>query len=102
VAAIRYQVLINGRVVCTSGVEGLGVLTAILTWIKRKRRADDHAPGTDEILESHYLKVGGTTSGSDEHLQWCEEPLQEGDEIVIRILGPGAADKPVETYKFAE
>jgi hypothetical protein len=102
VADIRYQVLVNGRVVCTSGIEGLGVLTAILTWLKRKRRADDQVAGTDEVLESHYLKVGGLISGTDEHLHWCEEPLKEGDEIVIRILGPGAADKPAETYKFPE
>jgi hypothetical protein len=100
-ADVRYQVLINGQVVCISGVDGLGgVLTATLSWVKRKRRPDDEVAESDDVLESHYFHVGGIDPSTAEHVKWCAEPLKPGDEVTIRILGPGIADEPKERYKF--
>ena len=100
-ADIRYQVLMNGRVVCTAGVEGLGgVLVASLTWAKRKRRIDDNVPIEADILEPHWLHVGGIDPAMDDHVEWCDEPLQPGDEITFRILGPGVADEPADRFKY--
>ena len=100
-ADIRYQVLMNGRAICTPGVEGLGgVLVATLTWTKRKRRIDDDVPSDADILESHWLKVFGIDPATDDHVSWSDEPLQPGDEITIRILGPGVADEPADRFNF--
>lgn len=91
----RYQVLMNGRALCTAGVDDIGVLITTLAWVKRKRRADDEVQGDADILESHWLTVGGSDSVSDVFLKWSEEPLNPGDEITIRILGPGPVDEPM-------
>lgn len=103
-ADVRYQIVINNRVVCVCGVDGIGdargVLSACASWVKRRRRPDDQVPGEDEILESHWFKVGGIDPATDEHVNWCNEPLKPGDEITIRVLGPGPADQPEERFKF--
>ncbi len=106
-ADVRYQIILNGRALCVAGVDGLGgVLNATLTWVKRERRPgddvldDDEVPQEGKILESHYLNVGGVDPLANDHVRWCEEPLKPGDEIMIRILGPGKADDPQERYKF--
>jgi hypothetical protein len=102
-ADIRYQKLKNGQLLCTAGVNGSGgVLTTILTWVKRERRPDDgpdDEPDRGNIIESHWLRAGGIDGATDDHVVWCDEPLESGDEIVIHILGPGAADEPKERHK---
>ncbi len=100
---VRYEVLVNRQLKCTSGIDGLGgVLTAMLTWVKRECQQDDEVSEDEQIIESHWFKVGGIDPLTDDHVQWYEEPVEPGDEITIRILGPGPADEPVERYKFGK
>src|SRR2546425_127038 len=91
-ADVRYQILINNRVICICGVEGIGgVISATATWVKRYRRQVDDVPGEDEVFESHWFRAGGIDPATGDHVDWCSEPIKPGDEIVIRILGSGAA-----------
>ena len=101
--AIRLQVLLNGELVTTAGMDECGVLHAILTRVFRteedharyKSNTHDEAENKEEIS----LSVGGLRSQTDEHLQWYDEAVKRGDEITIRILGAGDFDEPYERYK---
>ena len=97
-AEVRHRVSLNGRVLCTSGIEGeCGVLSVSLHWVKGPpRRLDGDVPGSAEVVEDHLLGVHGLDTATRTHLRWCggELPLQPGDEVIIRILGPGEADAP--------
>jgi hypothetical protein len=42
------------------------------------------------------LEVSGSTffPSPSEILHWLREPLRPGDEVTIRVLGPGLTDEP--------
>jgi hypothetical protein len=48
------------------------------------------------VEEHHGLRVEGQTWKTDDALRWAVESVQPGDEIVIRVLGPGPHDDPAE------
>ena len=100
---MRIEISINGEMKCIAGLGGYGVLTSILTWVKRdplvvernNKKGADYLQLSEESLD---LAVNGLTSDNDEtdaHLHWINENISEGDEITIRILGPGPSDKPI-------
>jgi hypothetical protein len=87
-----FEVHLNGKKVCTAGLSGDGVLSAHLSWVRRK--ASRRAPRLS-------LHVGGLDSSTWEHLVWHEAlPVQIGDEVrikvstVARIDAPSARKKP--------
>lgn len=91
----RFEVLINGKRRCVAGVEGLGVMGVILDWVKR---AADRKP-TDAPLDEWTgprvnIDCGAGLSDDQVHVHWLSEPLCEGDEVTIRVLGPGFYDSP--------
>jgi len=84
----RFEILKNGKRVCISGVNGDGVLSVGLTYVKH--------PGQDL---SHDLQIGGLGmfDGSQDrqhHADWPSPDVTTGDEITIRILPPGEYDEP--------
>ena len=92
---ITFEVFINGKKVTTAGVADYGVLSAILSWVKRRQ----------EKGEELSLNIGGLVSNDlqTEHLNWLQQDLKVGDEIVIKIVDAEKAD-PVasRTLKSAE
>lgn len=103
-ADLRFQFLINGEVVCTAGVEGLGVFSSNLTWVKRSAesyaRAKAEAPPDWDCTEEEWMRedvhinAGGRDSKYSGGASWFLRDLAVGDEITIRILGPGPTDTP--------
>lgn len=97
---IRFQLEINGESVCISGVNGFGVLSAIVDWVKRDPRKFDASKLSDSTLEvfsrEHVsIHFGGLDSNEAErspHLVWHKRELEVGDTVSIRILGPGPVD----------
>jgi hypothetical protein len=90
----RFEVFGNGERFCMAGLE-YGVLSMMLTWVRRDPTADP--PHLSESAEESEggdidLHVGGLKD--DVHLDWCNVYVDAGDEIVVRILGPGPADPP--------
>lgn len=84
----RYEVLRNGQRICTTGIDGNGVLSLTLNYVR-------HA-GKDG---RHDLQVGGLgrfdgSLDSDHHVGWPMPAVEVGDEITIRILPPGEFDSP--------
>lgn len=89
---ITFEVSRNGRELCTAGVPGDGILSAILSSVPK-----------DQSTGPLTLEIGGVTgNGRDEpycHMNWCREALEVGDEIVIRITKSGQPDEPIEVHK---
>src|SRR5438128_351292 len=99
---MRFQVLVNGSPVCTSGQDAFGVLTAVLSWrkldptkIPPEKRAAPSKVSSDGELE---FSVGGIDGTENVHTSWKVPPVGVGDEITIRVLAPGQFDAP--TVKF--
>ncbi len=84
----RFEILKNGERICTSGINGDGVLSVGLTYVKHP----------DKELE-HSLHIGGLGmfDGSQvrkHHANWPSPSVSTGDEITIRILPAGEYDDP--------
>jgi len=81
-----FNVSLNGKKLCLAGVGERGVLSAIVSWVAGDRRAD------------LFLEVGGLAN--EEHVDWVKQKrLQVGDEIRVKIVEGGSADKPVRTRR---
>jgi hypothetical protein len=93
-AHVRFQVSVNGRPVGTAGLDGAGYLNVVLL---ASRIEDPHRPDLWPLDEESELIVGGHDEALGD-LHWARQPLVAGDEVTIRLLGPGPADPPAEVY----
>lgn len=106
-ASIRFQILINGRAVCIAGVGAFGLLNAQIMRTRRTEKFFEEAQakgpeyaGTLEewMHEKLYIDVYAADWERDGHnASWLARGLKVGDEVTIRVLGPGEIDPPVNT-----
>jgi hypothetical protein len=100
---ICFDVYINGERICRAGVDAdHGVLSSILTWVRRD--LDQFPPETRDRVdrEELSLNVAGHISLGDrdfEHLEWVKRPLSPGDDVSIRILDTAPADEPARVRR---
>jgi|SRR5258705_9186796 len=90
---IAFEVFLNGNKVCRAGVGDLGVLTTILTWVKREGR-NTKTRETGIIEEELTLDVSGLISSKNEHVRWTDDKVTVGDEVCIRIINLESVDPP--------
>ena len=89
------EVTLNGRVLCTAGMDRDGVLMVTMQ--------SEDGPGPDggasargtPAGEESALFVNGYTD-ADEDRRWASEKLRAGDKVRIRVLPSGAFDTPAE------
>lgn len=84
----RFEILKNGKRVCISGINGDGVLSVCLNYVKHPEKE-----------MAHDLHIGGLGmfDGSQDrphHASWQPPDVTTGDEITIRILPAGEYDDP--------
>lgn len=87
-----FEITINGEKVCTAGVGDDGVLNSIVSFVKRNEESE-HTNHSDSL----DLRVAGLANrelGVTEHLEWVNQDLAVGDEIVIRIIEASTCDEP--------
>ena len=94
---ICFEVFVNGQRKCVAGVAERGVLTTILSWVKRDRHEADEGDWTEGDVEEMRLSVGGLTRHGEDslHLEWLKERLAIGDEIVVKLVDRPACDTPI-------
>ena len=85
----RFEILKNGERICISGIDGDGVLSFGLSYVKHP----------DEELE-HSIHIGGLgmfdgSRDKKHHANWPAPEITVGDEITVRILKPGEFDDPI-------
>jgi hypothetical protein len=88
-----FHVYLNGKKVSTAGVGELGVLSAHVTWVRRK---GEHTltKKPDSVEEELTLEVGGLVIPKEEHVRWLDRNLKTGDEVTIRVGEAAAVDRP--------
>lgn len=93
---IAFKVSLNGTKVCTAGVRDVGVLSAIVTWVRRKPENSQSGRGIEEELG---LEVGGLDSDANEHLKWLSRRLRVGDRLAIEVIESETVDKPKRRHR---
>lgn len=100
---MRFRVFVNDRLACTAGLADLGVLTAVVTRVKRNPEKLPEGLSPEQralsLAEEVELSVSGWDIGSvsepgDEHVRWLTQSLQPGDSVRIEVLPPGEFDEP--------
>lgn len=84
---IALEIYSNGRKVCTTGPEGLGILSVAATWVESGKTWD--------------FRVRGITNeqGYEEHLNWMDEKLNIGDTITLKVVETEKTDEPKRRYR---
>jgi hypothetical protein len=90
---IAFEVFLNGKKVCTAGVGDLGVLTAMLTWVRREDKNTEIRESRN-VEEELTLNVGGFVSSKHEHVCWSESKLTVGDDVCVRVVDLESVDLP--------
>lgn len=109
---IRFDIELNGESWCRAGIDGQGVISAMLHWIDVDGQAvtddRDHLRSALSLSVTGYrLERAYTNSealAGDEpppmtHIHWRDvrQGLRVGDELRIRIVEADEADDPTET-----
>ncbi|MFT4176169.1 MAG: hypothetical protein QM627_05895 [Luteolibacter sp.] len=95
---VAFRIFRNGSEICLAGVEGLGVLTAIVTWANRNGEFTD----SGQPEQSLDLTVGGLHTATQENLAWLTQRLSVGETITIHIEDSDVAMNPTERYIYPE
>ena len=102
-ADIRFQFILTGNPVCIAGAEGFGVFSSCVTWVRRDGKEytfatedRDHGAPTKEEWMRESIGVAAATRDAKfpDRASWFDRELSVGDELTIRILGPGECDFP--------
>ncbi len=92
---IAFEVRVNDELICTAGLEDFGVLSAIISWVRRR---PENSLDRKSIEEELTAEIGGLNS-LDEHLTWLSKALMVGDSFSLRIVNVDKVDAPIRKYK---
>ncbi|MEL7264065.1 MAG: hypothetical protein AAFN70_12340 [Planctomycetota bacterium] len=85
----RFEILKNGQRICIAGINGAGVLSVDLTYMKGAGQQ-----------EAHHLQITGMGTFEDSQdrqcpAEWPSSGVGFGDDITIRVLPTGKFDQPL-------
>ena len=108
-SGMRLEVQVNGEAAATVGLEGEGVLSAIVTWVRRSEpislpdQANPEATGDirHDTREQVTIEIAGLDGENRKHLTWLEKPLALGDEVTVRVLPAGETDPPATAFPMS-
>ncbi len=95
------EIYINGQQRCIAGIGELGVITAIIHWVKREREVLTKRKDLED--EELAIRVGGSFTAPDgvtESLEWIGETLAIGDEITIKIIESDQVSEPAKRQRI--
>ena len=111
-ADIRFQFILNGQPVCVAGAEGFGVFSSCISWVRRdgdeyEAEKQERSPNWATTKEEWSRESLGITAGTRDtkypkYASWFDRELKVGDELTIRILGPGESDCPTSSQSDDE
>ena len=88
-----FEVSTNGIRLCTAGLNGKSVLSAIVTHVD----VIDPGPKPRRKLD---LVISGLDSETKEHMNWRRVDLKRGDRIEIRVIESTTADAPAHISRM--
>ena len=97
---ICFEIHINDKRICTAGIDSeFGVLSSILTWVKRDLNEFPFESRDKIQIEELTLDLSGHKSHGKndyENIKWISKSLSVGDEIKIKIIESEIFDEPIE------
>ena len=87
---LALEVHVNGKRRCVAGIADDGAISAILSWVGRGR------PERGLPKEEVHLHVGGLDSLKREHMDWLQQDLTAGDEVLVRVVDVRKVDAPLK------
>jgi bifunctional ADP-heptose synthase (sugar kinase/adenylyltransferase) len=87
---LAFEIHINGKRRCLAGIANDGAMSAVLSWVGRGR-AERGLPKEDVSLQ-----VGGLDSLRREHMDWLQQSLAAGDEVMVRVVDVRNVDAPLK------
>jgi hypothetical protein len=87
---LAFEIHVNGKRQCVAGIADDGVVSAIFSWIGRGR-AERGLPKEDVSLS-----VSGLDSLRREHVDWLDQNLAAGDEVMVRVVDVQKVDSPLK------
>ncbi len=84
----RFEVLHNGKRACVAGIDGDGVLSAVVSYVKRPKEKPRFSLSTGGL--GHFVE----SREHRQHVGWQMPEVGVGDEITIRIFSGGQFDNP--------
>jgi len=87
-----FEVTLKGEPRQRCGIKGWGVISIVVSMVKRSRGEGRKTASDEEII----LEIGGLQKkpSGTRHFKWKTCPLKIGDEITIRVKNATAFDKP--------
>jgi hypothetical protein len=89
---IAFEIFVNGERRGTAGIGDLGVLSAILTWV---RRAPQNSRNGKSFEEELTLSVGGYHENTSS--DWVNEKLSVADSVTVNVISTDKVDAPKRT-----
>jgi len=90
---IAFEVFLNDEKSCVAGVDGPGVVSAILTWATRIPKAGPEDEVSYPPQELTFI-VGGLRNVEADHVYWAKHSLAVGDVVTLKIKDLQAVDTP--------
>ena len=90
---IAFEVFVNDQKSCVAGVDGPGVVSAILTWATRVPKTGPE-DGVSYPPQELTLRVGGLRHVEADHVSWSKHSLEVGDVVTLKIKDLQAVDEP--------
>ena len=89
----RFEVRVNGDLICVAGMPKPGVLQAKLESDDWALQYESDGTAMQPAKANCELTVGGMTQ-DDEMLEWKHVSLLPGDVVTLRVLPPGQSEDP--------
>ena len=91
-----FEICINGKRVCTAGLNEPGVVTSIVSWLRGVPRGK--GPRSAERTD---IRIGGLNSRTGAHFTWLNRSLRVRDEVKIRVVVKTKVDKATDRKSSA-
>ena len=93
---IAFKVSLNGKKACVAGVRDFGVLSAVVTWVRRR---PENTRRRREAEKELTAEIAGLDSTTHEHVKWLGRRLRVGDRLAIDIVESERVDAPKRRYR---
>jgi hypothetical protein len=100
---IGFEIAIDGQRICTAAVGDLGVLSAVVSWVRRASRESsvgtENAGRFEQQLTFHVGGLALDSDGAREDLTWLDQPLRLGQRISLTVVDTPETDPPQARHR---
>jgi hypothetical protein len=94
---IAFDVFLNRKKLARAGMGSDGVLTAMVTWVRRRSSRPNgkrRQPQWERDLSFSLAGYRSTNGDVGEHFKWEERKLKPGDALTIKVITAARVDEP--------